>query len=323
MRKWWTLLVLLFPCVMAYGENKIKMVTYFPIPYVAYSQINVTKQLDVGLTSACMMNLGCTESGTAGLRPLTVTNGILTNGRLNLNTATALLSSTADIGSGAGLAELNFGGNLRLGVLNNGYSMESTNTAVDNLQLFPSHITTDFPSCTGAPGAPQIAWRKLSLKGTEETFLMCGEGTIVKDCTDPEYKASNKAECCASAPTSDSVCYMNCNCRMEAHSNGSPSKVKEESATCTMVNGSCGWTYSYSYIRESGCASQMLSQYPNGGSGTCRWASQIYMGSNTPYCQYMYSSCIMSGGGTARPYYYIYDQSYAVSEVCDRCKNGW
>ncbi len=41
------------------AENKISMVTYFPVPYVAYSKINVGKQLDVGLTSSCEMNLGC------------------------------------------------------------------------------------------------------------------------------------------------------------------------------------------------------------------------------------------------------------------------
>ena len=44
---------------IAAGANKMTMVTYFPVKYVAYSQVDVTKQMDVGLTSACQMNLGC------------------------------------------------------------------------------------------------------------------------------------------------------------------------------------------------------------------------------------------------------------------------
>ena len=45
----------------AYAKNKISMVTYFPVPYVAYSQVNTTDQMDIGLTSACSMKLGCSE----------------------------------------------------------------------------------------------------------------------------------------------------------------------------------------------------------------------------------------------------------------------
>ena len=44
------------------AENKIQMVTYFPVPYVAYSQINPTKQL--GGAFECVRN----EFGLPGKR---------------------------------------------------------------------------------------------------------------------------------------------------------------------------------------------------------------------------------------------------------------
>lgn len=64
----------------ANAENKIQMVTYFPVPYVAYSKVNVNKQMDVGLTNVFTMNLGCKESGSAGLKPLQVTTANLNRG---------------------------------------------------------------------------------------------------------------------------------------------------------------------------------------------------------------------------------------------------
>lgn len=155
------------------------------------------------------------------------------------------------------------------------------------------------------------------------SYLLKSDTDNPGGCSEASYKSSHKSECCVDAPTSDSVCYMDCNCRMEAHSNGSPSKVREEYSLCQFINGNCAWGYERTYTKESGCASQMLSQYPNGGSGTCQWVTNIYITADAPYCQHMYNSCIMSGGGTTRPYYYIYNQSYIVEEVCDRCKNGW
>ena len=96
MKKFFIICCLLLGTVWCQAENKIQMVTYFPVPYVAYSQINPTKQLDVGLSSACEMNLGCQESGEAGLYPLQVTTELLLNkGRLDFNTAAAVYSASA------------------------------------------------------------------------------------------------------------------------------------------------------------------------------------------------------------------------------------
>lgn len=176
MKKLFTLLGVLAAPLGLWADSKIQMVTYFPVPYVAYSKVNATDQMDIGLTTSCIMNLGCTESGNAGLRPLNVTNTVLKKGRLDLNTATAVSGSTASIGSGSGSGSMNFSSNLRVNTLNDGLSVEANNITVDTLKLFPNRITTDFPSCasTGAPGTPNISWQKLKLKDKEEVYLMCG-----------------------------------------------------------------------------------------------------------------------------------------------------
>ena len=178
----------LLTAVCGYGENKIQMVTYFPVPYVAYSKVNVNKQMDVGLTNTCAMNLGCNESGSAGLKPLQATTVNLNRGKLDLNTGAAALSTSVTMGSGAGTVEMNFGQDLRIGTLNNAYSIETDQMTVDVLKLFPSRIKNDFPSCaaTGASGAPQVSWQQLQLKGKKETYLVCGTAKEDERCQ-PTY----------------------------------------------------------------------------------------------------------------------------------------
>ena len=191
-----TVFFCLLASITGYAENKIKMVTYFPVPYVAYSKVNVTDQMDIGLTTSCIMNLGCTESGNAGLRPLNVTNTILNKGKLELNTATAVSGSTASIGSGSGSGSMNFNSNLRVNTLNDGVSVEANNITVDTLKLFPNRITTDFPNCasTGAPGTPNISWQKLKLKDKEEVYLMCGESkNAIMDCPTSSKPATSQS----------------------------------------------------------------------------------------------------------------------------------
>ncbi len=179
MKRIFIALSLLCVPLLAFSENKIKMVTYFPVPYVAYSKINASKQLDIGLTSACEMNLGCSESGALGIRPLQATTVNLNRGKLDLNTASAVKSTNVTLGSGSGEANIDFATNLRIGTLNNGYSLEAADMTVDELKLFASHMRTGgekFPSCaaTGASGAPQVSWQKVKLKKAEEVYLVCG-----------------------------------------------------------------------------------------------------------------------------------------------------
>ena len=192
--------------LLAAAENKIKMVTYFPVPYVAYSKINASKQLDVGLTSACEMNLGCSESGALGIRPLQATTVNLNRGKLDLNTASAVKSTDVMLGSGSGEANIDFIQNLRIGTLNNGYSLEAADMTVDELKLFASHMKSGgekFPSCaaTGASGAPQVSWQKVKLKKAEEVYLVCGNPGEVSKCEPTHNGQETYTETCPSGQT--------------------------------------------------------------------------------------------------------------------------
>ena len=332
MKQFLTVFFCLFLSITGYAENKIKMVTYFPVPYVAYSKVNVTDQMDIGLTTSCIMNLGCTESGNAGLRPLNVTNTILNKGKLELNTAAAVSGSAASIGSGSGSGSMNFNSNLRVNTLNDGVSVEANNITVDTLKLFPNRITTDFPSCasTGAPGAPNISWQKLKLKDKEEVYLMCGnakEAEPEADCSDNSYKQSHKSECCPNVGSSDPVCYIPCNCSPQVSAT-SPQTVRQEQAVCKKVSGTCKWTHRQSYKTQPECYNYVLSQVslPQGGSASCTFV-------NNPLNTSMYppeaTGCMERGGSCyvkplmTPPSYSVEKSTFMVSWSCQRCKNGW
>lgn len=205
--KYLIVLSLLLVPLLLFAENKIKMVTYFPVPYVAYSKVNAQKQLDVGLISDCQMNLGCTTADgfPTDRYPLNVTTANLNKGKLELNNASAVKSTNVMLGSGAGEADMDFKTNLRLETLQNGYSLESDAMTVDELKLFVSHMRAGgekFPSCaaTGAEGAPQISWQKLKLKGTEEVYLMCGLG-VQGACEPTNGGKETYVEACPSGQT--------------------------------------------------------------------------------------------------------------------------
>ena len=206
---------------MLWADNKMQMVTYFPVPYVAYSQVNVSKQLDIGLgTVASSIYLGSARSNSAGLRSLYIGTANLNRGILSLNSGRAVVGNGVVMGSGSGVAQFDFGNNLRIGTLNNGYSIEADKMELEELNLFPERVSTSFPSCasTGAEGAPQISWQKLKLKDKEETFLVCGNVSEVKTCT-------------GNPPTEERVC-------------GCPGSGGIEKATYTCVDGEwvlTGW----------------------------------------------------------------------------------
>ena len=211
MKKLISLLSVFFLSTAGYAANKIEMVTYFPVPYVAYSRVQVDKILDIGLTNVCNMSLGCTESGNAGLRPLHVQDAYLETGSLDLTRALAVRSNNVSLGANAGEANIDFNDSLRIKNLNDGYSLETSQLTVDALKLFPNRIVNNFPSCaaTGADGAPQVSWQKLKIKDKEETFLVCGTPQQV-DCSNADYRKDHKSECCPQMPVSDSVCYKDC-----------------------------------------------------------------------------------------------------------------
>lgn len=172
MKKLLTICLTLAPCALMAATNKISMVTYFPVPYVAYSHVNAD-QIDVGLTtSACSMKLGCEESQS----PLVTPKVNVQSGTLELNGGLGILGNSITLGSGnTGTGHLSFS-NVRIATGN----MESVNAntmAVTNLNLFGRA----FPSCKDANSESigQMSWQSLTLQGAsnQELYLVCAEGS--------------------------------------------------------------------------------------------------------------------------------------------------
>ena len=173
--------LLALPCIGTAANKKIQMVTYFPTPYVAYSNVQATKTLDVGLTGTCEMELGCDKSGLA-LRASSAV--VVQKGTFDLNAAGRVQSETVTLGKGGGAGTFDFDADLVVTRLENGQSVEAINMQVDNLYLFPSHTSNGgaFPKCE-EPGRT-MSWQKLS---DNQTYLVCGAVQEPQECTSHPY----------------------------------------------------------------------------------------------------------------------------------------
>lgn len=186
--------LLALPCIGTAANKKIQMVTYFPTPYVAYSNVQATTALDIGLTGTCEMELGCDKSGLALRASSTV---VVQKGTFDLNAAGRVQSETVTLGKGGGAGTFDFGADLVVTTLKNGQSVEATNMQVDNLYLFPSHTQNGgaFPVCAGGT----MSWQKLS---DNQTYLVCGDAPEVQECTKHAFNTDTRAEdagyCCES-----------------------------------------------------------------------------------------------------------------------------
>ncbi len=155
----------LFLPVICAADN-MKMVTYFPVPYVSYNNLKVDGDCDVGLLGSCEMDAGQT---------LNVTNQANVNrGFLNLNTGNVQSQNVA-IGNASAVAEgaLSFRHDLDVtSIPNTANSVEAqTRATMDSLNLFGKA----FPVCDDESGAHKISWKKLNISGSEAVFLVCGE----------------------------------------------------------------------------------------------------------------------------------------------------
>lgn len=172
--------LLALPCIGTAANKKIQMVTYFPTPYVAYSNVQATTALDIGLTGTCEMKLGCDKSGLA-LRASSAV--VVQKGTFDLNAAGRVQSETVTLGKGGGEGTFEFNADLVVTTLKDGQSVEAINMQVDNLYLFPSHTTQDggrFPKCDDIT----MSWQKLS---DNQTYLVCGAVQEPQECTSHPY----------------------------------------------------------------------------------------------------------------------------------------
>ncbi|MBR3603247.1 MAG: hypothetical protein IKL48_00925 [Elusimicrobiaceae bacterium] len=195
MKKLSLLSVLFFSAVSVWAAgSNIKMVSYFPVPYVSYSDLKVSNTCDVGLGNSCTLNATSlkvqsttTATANAALNTGTV---LVKEGNLELyspNTADSVLSGTAlNVGNGSntGNARLSVWGNLTVnGTFLNGNTVTnliSSNTAtINSLQLQggtegASYLT--FPTCDATDN--KISWANLTIDGKNGVYLVCGEGIL-------------------------------------------------------------------------------------------------------------------------------------------------
>lgn len=221
MKKLFLMLVMSAFILPLAAENNIKMVTYFPVPYVNYNDLEVTDTLDIGLKA------GQTGFLNAAGKQITVGgNMIMPTGRLSLLSGNIAANDLLSVGSTSladGMGELQFNHNLTINSQANTYtSVEATDTA--NLgagKLFLNN--KQFPACNN--GTRNMSWQVVTMNGVSRVYLACGTvpsspggndpgeeeeeqgGNEASDCSDPDYFNANKAECCLAENN-----YSNANC---------------------------------------------------------------------------------------------------------------
>lgn len=179
------LFILSVPC---FAADNIKMVTYFPVPYLAYNELGVVGTCDLGLMGICGLDAGkyLSVRPNAGVAQSGLNRGVLALKGSELDLQSTALSPHVQsyvlrVGdqptSKAQEALLTFRHRLEVGSLQGGdlQSIEADSTAyMDSLTLFGS----TFPTCS--KDNHKISWQRLTFDNKESTFLVCGEG----DCTD-------------------------------------------------------------------------------------------------------------------------------------------
>ncbi len=282
----------------AYAKNKISMVTYFPVPYVAYSQVNTTDQMDIGLTSTCDMKLGCSEESAT----LNATRVNLKGGKLNLDGGRGIKGYTLSLGSGNGDGKISFQ-NVRIQTGN----MESVNAAdikAANLNLFGK----SFPSCKSANSESngQMQWASLKLKGasSSELYLACGEVTASAEQT------------CAENPNQEKCCTA------DQEWNGSRCVTKEKPCTWTKVSDN----YIVAPVGDLGLDDNCDENIEKGGSSsaccsrlsTTATCMDVYAASSISYMDYYLTngSSWEECPGSSHP-------DFGLAGVSDKKYNGY
>ena len=199
-------------------KNTMKMVAYFPVPYVAYDTVSATQALDVGVLNECRMSLGENESnlgysncslylygaadGTDDARRglLNVSAGKLELNATGFTSIPIIRSSKVFVGSGDtagyGLLEIgkpegkdpNFNALYISSLAYSGDSVRATgDNSVDDMaakvtefKMF-DEIANNFPACNGT-----VTWQELELGGDvssnktyKDVYLVCKNGEVL------------------------------------------------------------------------------------------------------------------------------------------------
>ena len=209
----------------------MKMVAYFPVPYVAYDTVSATQALDVGILNECRMSLGENQSNLGGSNCSLYLYGAadgtddarrgllnVSAGKLDLNatgfTSTPIIrSSKVLVGSGDtagyGLLEIgkpggkdpDFNALYISSLANGGDSVRATGRGnsvsdmaakVTAFKMF-DEIVNNFPSCGGT-----VTWQELELGGDatnnktyKDVYLVCGNAEPAAPDPEPELTCAN------------------------------------------------------------------------------------------------------------------------------------
>ncbi len=177
------------------GNNNIKMVTYFPIPYMAVSDLDVKEALNVGIGNswnAYMSNLSVTGSdasdGYVDAKPSTLTFTIPAGSKHQAVVSANEIDITgySSLGSSS-YPTMSFKGDLtirEIGLSNNHHHVYNltANTNAKMQKLFLNSFDAasfEFPACASDK---QVYWEKLTIDGKKRGFLVCHKYGALKKC---------------------------------------------------------------------------------------------------------------------------------------------
>ena len=191
------LLAVAFCSVQAASTPKIEKVTYFPLSYVAYHDIQATN-MDIGTgrvsATGTFGSAGVTEplkvqkAGDVGDTTLYPDAIFRLNGSSSASTSIKVKAGeTAIIGygtaSGGSNHQLEFKQDLRLGTTSSFSNLNTTHATVSSMNLFGK----SFPDCTADrdEDGNNMYWVKLKLDATDKClwYLSCGAVAEDKQCT--------------------------------------------------------------------------------------------------------------------------------------------
>ena len=222
--------VLCLPAYAAQTKNTMKMVSYFPVPYVAYDTVSANNAMDIGILNQCEMDINKGSTNLGGSACSLYLYGNATGADLNrglLNVAAGKLDLNSNVTNarivqvGALMTEENGWLDVKIpsgkndeydalyisSLKNTGNSFRVTSkedgAKVNSFHMF-NEISNDFPGCAGT-----VTWQELELAAnvnSNETYtdiyLVCngtGETTEPEECQPP--RGNTYTENCPSGQT--------------------------------------------------------------------------------------------------------------------------
>ena len=209
------------------AKNTMKMVAYFPVPYVAYDTVSATQALELGVLNQCKLSLGENTSNLGDSNCSLYLHGnadgtddskrgllAVASGKLDLNASgfgdPLIKSTTVVVGSGGqphyGWLDIGMPASVSnnpafnalyvSSLANKGNSLRAKEEAsVSEFKMF-DEINGNFPACNGT-----ATWQALELganttagKTYKDVYLVCDNGTSAPD---PEPEPDPDKTCSA------------------------------------------------------------------------------------------------------------------------------